>query len=134
NCVWTRADGKALLLHLVDNIAAAGDGGNFKAKTFRGAAVVVEKLRSRGGPKTGKACANKYASFRKLYNVIVAIKAVSGWSWDDERGVDVSPATQGTWDAFVAAHPAAAQFRNAGWPFFNLMETLMPSAAKGTHV
>lgn len=64
----------------------------------------------------------------------MAIKAVSGWSWDDERGVDVSPATQGTWDAFVAAHPTAAQFRNRGWPFFDLMEALMPSAAKGTHV
>lgn len=77
NCIWTRPDGKSLLVYLVDNVAEAGDGGNFKAKTFRGAAAVVEKLRTKGGPKTGKACANKYAAVSNPCRHAAAPKLIS---------------------------------------------------------
>ncbi|KAJ7739451.1 hypothetical protein DFH07DRAFT_965738 [Mycena maculata] len=58
---------------------------------------------------------------------------MSGWSWDKTKGVDVTPATQGTWDAFVAANPLASQFRNRRWPYYHLFLPLMPTKAKGTH-
>jgi hypothetical protein len=66
--------------------------------------------------------------------LILLIKGVSGWTWTNELGVNVTPAMEGTWEAFVARNPMAAQFRNKGWPYFDLMASIMPDTAKGTHV
>jgi hypothetical protein len=39
---------------------------------------------------------------KKLWLIIDAIKDVSGYTWDDVKGVNVTPASEGTWDAYVA--------------------------------
>ncbi|KAJ7892701.1 hypothetical protein B0H13DRAFT_1886588 [Mycena leptocephala] len=62
------------------------------------------------------------------------IKGVSGFSWSDEHGANISAASQGAWDAWVAVNPKAARFRNKGWPFYDLLAPLMPSKAKGGNV
>jgi hypothetical protein len=59
---WTAEDEVILIDFLLLHAAAAGDGGNFKMVTFNGAAPVVDAKRAKGGPKTGKACQNKYNS------------------------------------------------------------------------
>ncbi|KAJ7081523.1 hypothetical protein C8R44DRAFT_895043 [Mycena epipterygia] len=123
--IWTQADETALLLYLLDARAwSSGDGGRFSPRTFRDAADVLERHRTKGGTKNPQACMNRYRALRQIFNVIAAIKA-AGWSWNDTQGVNVSPATQGAWDTFVAVHPAAAEFRNIGWPFFDLMAPLI---------
>ncbi|KAJ7118071.1 hypothetical protein C8R44DRAFT_559476, partial [Mycena epipterygia] len=115
NAVWTHNDCSTFIQHLADHKAEAGDGGNFKMTTFHGAVVVVNRVRTKGGPKTARSCASKYAALKKLNQIVQHIKNMSGWSWDSKKGVDVSPATQGTWDAYVAKVPEAARFKNAGW-------------------
>ncbi|KAF8143240.1 hypothetical protein K438DRAFT_2029674 [Mycena galopus ATCC 62051] len=131
---WLDPDCVELLEYLVLNKAAAGDGGNFKMVTFRGAAAVVNKIRTKGGPKTAKSCQNKYGNFKKIYELILRIMEVSGWTWTHEKGVNVIPGMEGTWDAFVARNPGAEAFRNKGWPYFDSMASIMPEVAKGTHV
>lgn len=59
---------------------------------------------------------------------------MSGWTWDPKKGVDVSPATQGTWDAWVAKNPAAKRFRSKGWPHYDRLQLLMPEKAKGSNI
>lgn len=57
---WTAEDEVVLIDFLLTHAAAAGDGGNFKMVTFNAAAPVVDAKRVKGGPKTAKACQNKY--------------------------------------------------------------------------
>ncbi|KAK7025817.1 hypothetical protein R3P38DRAFT_3355986 [Favolaschia claudopus] len=111
-----------------------GDNGHFKAVTFRAAAVHLEKTRTKGGPKTQKSCETKYRALRKLWELVDFILGVSGWTWSDRYGVQVTPATQGTWDAWVAKHKQGKRFRNKGWPHYTDMKPLMPSKAKGSNV
>ena len=63
-----------------------------------------------------------------------AIRGNSGWSWDDEKGADITPEKKGTWDDYVAKHPAAQPFRNSGWVHLDAFDCLAPSSAKGNHV
>jgi hypothetical protein len=65
DAVWLHPDEKSLIEYLLDNQAAAGDNGNFKAVTFRGAATKVNEIRTRGGPKTSKSCEQKYRVVRR---------------------------------------------------------------------
>jgi hypothetical protein len=37
---------------------------------------------------------------KETYNVIVKIKAQSGFKWDDEKGADIDESTAGVWEAF----------------------------------
>ncbi|KAK7012648.1 hypothetical protein R3P38DRAFT_2469036, partial [Favolaschia claudopus] len=96
--VWLLQDQENLLSYLVDHVADAGDGGNFRAATFRGAAIYMESSRTKGGPKTAKSCESKYRELRKLWKLVRIIQGISGWTWSDKHGVTVTPATQGTWD------------------------------------
>ncbi|KAJ7098907.1 hypothetical protein C8R44DRAFT_888751 [Mycena epipterygia] len=134
NAIWTHTDCVTFIQHLAAHKAEAGDGGNFKMVTFNGAVVVVNQVRTKGGPKNGKSCASKYAALKKLNQIVEHIKRMSGWSWDSKKGVDVSPATQGTWDAYIAKVPDAARFKNKGWPYSDLFLPLLPVTAKGNHV
>jgi hypothetical protein len=59
---WTLSDEKHLVEYLHEHRAASGDGANFKIPTFQAAAAVVEASRTIGGPKTAKACQNKWAA------------------------------------------------------------------------
>ena len=59
---WTVEDEVVLIDFLLLHAAAGGDGGNFKMVTFNAAAPVIDAKRAKGGPKTAKACQNKYNS------------------------------------------------------------------------
>ena len=61
---WSTADETELLLFLIEHIAEAGDGSNFKTSTFKAASLVLDKTRTKGGPKTAKVCKNKWMSVR----------------------------------------------------------------------
>ena len=74
------------------------------------------------------------SQLKATYEVVKAIWANSGWSWDDDKGADITPEKKGTWDDYVAKHPAAQPFRNAGWVHLDEFDSLGPSSAKGGHV
>lgn len=59
---------------------------------------------------------------------------VSGWNWDPKKGVNVTPATRGTWDDWVRKNKGAGRFRNKGWPHYERLLLLMPEKAKGGNV
>src|ERR1700677_94555 len=64
---WTSSDEQVLVNFLHDHRAASGDGANFKMATFQAAAAILEAGCTTGGPKTAKACQNKWASVCLLY-------------------------------------------------------------------
>jgi hypothetical protein len=66
--------------------------------------------------------------------LVDTIKGISGWTWSDDKGVNVSEKTKGTWDDWVAINKEAKRFRNKGWPFYDLLAPLMPQKAKGGNV
>ncbi|KAJ7932029.1 hypothetical protein B0H13DRAFT_1526525, partial [Mycena leptocephala] len=134
SAAWLQPDEKKLIEYLVEHQAAAGDGTDFKAFTFRGAAIHVNSTRTKGGPNSGKSCEQKYRALRRDWGFVNHIKGVSGFSWSDEHGANISAASQGAWDALVAVNPKAARFRSKGWPFYNLLAPLMPSKATGGNV
>jgi hypothetical protein len=63
---WTLSDEKLLVSFLHEHCAASGDGGNFKMATFQSAAAVL-KAEHMSGPKTAKACQNKWVSVCSFY-------------------------------------------------------------------
>lgn len=59
---WTLDDETTFIAYLKDNQAAGSDSATFKMATFHGAAAVLEAKRTKGGPKTAKACQNKWSA------------------------------------------------------------------------
>ncbi|KIK66368.1 hypothetical protein GYMLUDRAFT_157779, partial [Collybiopsis luxurians FD-317 M1] len=53
---WTHDDTVKFIDYLTDHYAEIGDGTNFKAKTFHGAAEVLELSWTAGGEKDMEAC------------------------------------------------------------------------------
>ncbi|KAH9933725.1 uncharacterized protein B0H18DRAFT_981763 [Fomitopsis serialis] len=130
---WTDADVSTFLQVLKEHKAEAGDGGNFKAPTFKKASGELEKCRTKGAVKTWTSCRNKYAKLRETYKVVYDLSVQSGFHWDNENGAAIDEDSEAVWQAYVEKHPEAEPFRNKGWPHFEDMKELMPSKVKGTH-
>jgi hypothetical protein len=62
---------------------------------------------------------------KKLFTVIQAIKAISGWTWSDETGASIDYTTTDSWDAYMMKHKDAKQFRNTGWIHLAKVSRLM---------
>ncbi|KAI0246949.1 hypothetical protein BJV78DRAFT_1285926 [Lactifluus subvellereus] len=115
------------LIHfLIDHRAEASDGFNFKTVTFNAASAVLDPKKQKGAAKTGK--------LKGIYLVIAELKGQSGFKWDEKHGVDIDNDSESVWDAYVVKHPNAKPFRNVGWANFAIMQSLMPSCAKGANV
>ncbi|KAF7371621.1 hypothetical protein MVEN_00017600 [Mycena venus] len=135
NAAWTHEDIVKLLEYLISQIATSEGGGNFKMQIFTAAARILNEIRAKGGPKTGKGCQNKYKALRATHQVVDHIKNhASGFTYSDDHGADIGPASASAWDTYCIAHPDAKPFRNKGWPYLEQMEKLIPSQARGNHV
>ncbi|KAG6858016.1 hypothetical protein C0995_003358, partial [Termitomyces sp. Mi166 len=66
---------------------------------------------------------------KQIYQVILALQSVSGWTWDDKKGCNITPEVESSWAAYVKIHKQAAPFKKEGWCHFELMSQIMPSAA-----
>ncbi|KAG6850244.1 hypothetical protein H0H93_015796 [Arthromyces matolae] len=106
-------DEKWLLDYLIEHKSAAGDRMSFKMVTFMGAAAHVNQIITKGGQKTSDSCKNNYRSLKIIYKLVDKIWNNSGWSWDDDKGVQVSPEKLGTWEAFIELNPGAEEFASA---------------------
>jgi hypothetical protein len=89
---------------------------------------------------------------KDLYHVVVALKNVSGFKWDEDNGVNVNEDTLPVWKAYVEVsitffllmllilliqrYLKAARFKNKGWPHYDIMQSiiLLQSCTKGTNV
>ncbi|KAH9172560.1 hypothetical protein EDB89DRAFT_1964914, partial [Lactarius sanguifluus] len=131
---WTLSDEKLLVGFLHEHRAASGDGGNFKMATFQAAAAIVEAKRTIGGPKTMKACQNKWAALRRMFRAVQAIINHTGWNWCDEKGANIQPDQAGAWSSFCNTHKAAKPFRNSGWVHLEGVSGIMPATVRGANV
>ncbi|KDR65320.1 hypothetical protein GALMADRAFT_82011 [Galerina marginata CBS 339.88] len=112
---WSDADIKVLLEYLASQLPTA-EGTGFKNTVWTEAAVKVNALaKTRGCDKSGPSCKNKWGRLKETYNVVMKIKAQSGFKWDDEHGADIDETTAEVWAAFEKKHKGSAPFRNKGW-------------------
>ncbi|KAG6873616.1 hypothetical protein C0995_013547 [Termitomyces sp. Mi166 len=116
NASWSTKDETVLLDFLLTHAMAAEDGGNFEMVTFTAAAAaMLEKKHMKGGPKTGKACQNKWNALCWTSRAIQAIKlSKSGWTWTDMHGANISTDMDDAWRAFCKIHKEAKPFQNKG--------------------
>ncbi|KAF8806606.1 hypothetical protein BYT27DRAFT_7101946 [Phlegmacium glaucopus] len=102
---WSNADIKVHIEYLALQLSTVADGTGFKNMVWNEGAVKVNELtRMKGCNKTGSSCKNKWARLKETYNIIVKIKAQSGFKWDDEKGADIDETTAEMWAAFEKVH------------------------------
>ena len=65
-CDWNRMDEINLLNFLMEHRGEQGDGDSFKTSVWTAAALELEKSRIKGGPKTSKACSDKWNRVRRI--------------------------------------------------------------------
>ncbi|KAF5376794.1 hypothetical protein D9757_009488 [Collybiopsis confluens] len=133
--IWSHEDIMRFLDYLWEYQAEIGEGFSFKKKTYTGASEELELYRVAGGEKNADACSRKWNSLKAIYGVIGKIKDHTGWGpWSDEQGAGITALEADSWDRFVAQHKTAKPFRNAGWPYLEKVERIMPYIPKGTNV
>ncbi|KAJ7816996.1 hypothetical protein B0H13DRAFT_2380006 [Mycena leptocephala] len=116
------------LTHLLDFLyeqrSRIGDGGNWDKMVINEAAAHMASQLS--------------SQTRKLYDQILQAKqkaypGVSGWTYSDDLGFNVTDDTRDAWSNFVKAHPHFKPFAMCGWPHFTMVDAIMPSRALGQY-
>ncbi|KAF9554697.1 hypothetical protein CPC08DRAFT_696454 [Agrocybe pediades] len=133
---WSDSDVKALIDFLVSELPSAGDGITFKAAVWTEAAIAVNKVvKTKGANKTASSCKNKFNKLREIYNIVAKIKSQSGFTWDDKKGANIDETSAAVWEAYekVRKNKGSAPFRNKGWVWFNEVQPLMPTMARGAN-
>ncbi|KAF8575994.1 hypothetical protein K439DRAFT_1623190 [Ramaria rubella] len=120
---WVLKDDIVLINLLIDHKAEAGEGGNFKKCTWMAVAGVMVDQPSTRGLKTWEACRSRWIKLKQN---------LSGFTFVDQEGVVVD--NESVWSDFASKNHEAPQVRRVGFPFFELMSLLMPSAARGTQI
>ncbi|KAJ7018083.1 hypothetical protein C8F04DRAFT_1278256 [Mycena alexandri] len=114
---WTLVDDRALLVFLVDEKAAAGDNGQFKA------------------PTTARHCSCfEFDSHRKFWALVDLIINTSGGHGLTNTGLLSTLPRRVLGTRSSKQYPDAARFKNEGWAYYELMAPLMPTKAKGGNV
>ncbi|KAJ7911409.1 hypothetical protein B0H13DRAFT_2328375 [Mycena leptocephala] len=62
------------------------------------------------------------------------MKALSGWTYTDELGFNVTDDNRDAWKNFSRAHSHFKPFATCGWAQFQLVGDIMPSRARGLFV
>ncbi|KAJ7188843.1 hypothetical protein C8R46DRAFT_878223, partial [Mycena filopes] len=126
---------------LKDNASRAGQGGNFDKTVFNEAAAHMAKNHPpvKGGPKTAKSIMTKWKALRKLHENITLVKqkqyiGASGWTYTDDGGFNVTDDNRDAWVNFSTAHPHFKPFATSGWIHFTVVDSIIPSRARGRYV
>ncbi|KAH9927732.1 uncharacterized protein B0H18DRAFT_846756, partial [Fomitopsis serialis] len=133
---WKDEDTRALLHHLIDRKAEAGDGVNFPNRIWSDAVQKVQAVTTGGGAKTAKSCKGKWKRLRDTYKLVEKLMSQSGFHWDPKTGASIDAKSESVWQTFCKVshkNKGAQRFRNKGWDFYDLMKELMPVKVKGTH-
>ncbi|KAF8799609.1 hypothetical protein BYT27DRAFT_7005294, partial [Phlegmacium glaucopus] len=126
---WDLADEIALIDYIADHKSEAGDGMKFKQAFWNSAAVLMKVHSATGGPKTAAGCSAKWDRLKKSYNVVAALKRLSGFSWDDENGLNIDIKQIFAWNE--CKNKDAKPFKTKGFPHFNRIQAIMPSTVRG---
>ena len=71
---------------------------------------------------TKQQCQSKYKNLKEKYTIYAVIMDNSGFGIDPRT--DAPTASKSVWDAMIAAHPSAAQFRNKALPDYESLEEI----------
>ena len=74
-----------------------------------------------------------FVQLRSIYDVVKAVRNNPSWEWDNKKGANITLASKGAWEEYVAAYPKAAPFHNNGWPHLTVFDALA-SACQGPSV
>jgi hypothetical protein len=101
---WTPEDESALINHLIDRKAEAGDGANFKGDVWNGAAKEMEGYTTKGGVKTAAACKSKWTRVRRYFlslkillisiDLLASLKKATTWSLPSRTSLDTPGMTR----------------------------------------
>ncbi|KAG2364288.1 hypothetical protein BDR07DRAFT_1280085 [Suillus spraguei] len=125
---WDLDEEKDLIAFLSTCKSEAGDTMSFKAHIFTEAAKYLNTTypTPKGTPKSQSSCKTKWTALKRNYTIVKDIK-LSGFAWNDEHGVSVTPETSGTWDTYSQAHPQSKPYSSKRFPHFYAIEEMMPS-------
>ena len=74
NAIWDESETDKMMEYLQDNVASAGDGGNFKDSTYQATATYIALYHKSGPIKTAKHVKGKYKSVSIRYiNIFVLL-------------------------------------------------------------
>ncbi|KAF8583780.1 hypothetical protein K439DRAFT_1617226 [Ramaria rubella] len=111
--VWSIEDEQALVHFLIDRKAEAGDGANFTRMTW----VAVSHEMMRCPYVQGAKTADTSQEYVRL----------------DIFRSGIIEADSSVWADFAQKNSEAAQLGKSGFPLFDMMSLVMPTAARGTH-
>ncbi|KAF9513386.1 hypothetical protein BS47DRAFT_1393362 [Hydnum rufescens UP504] len=87
--------------------------GNMGDNNFKGSSI-------KGAQKGKKAIQSKIQQLKRDYKTVMALKDVSGFSYDDEEGC--CNVDQDTWDEYVKTHKEAAPFQSVGFHYYDELD------------
>ncbi|KAG2115280.1 uncharacterized protein F5147DRAFT_769735 [Suillus discolor] len=127
-CFWTLDNETWLIQYITTHRAKGGDGLNFD-KTFW--ATVAATMTAQGSLKTSEACQSKWSRIHSTFNIIDRLANYSGLEFRPELGANITDASESVWTELVKSMPQAKQFKNKGWPHYDVVKELLPSKGRG---
>ncbi|KAF8237663.1 hypothetical protein L208DRAFT_1245794, partial [Tricholoma matsutake] len=133
---WNDSEIAALLQYLDNQKLQSEEVGNFKDPVWKNAPETIKDHHSRGPVKTAKTCQNKWSTLKATYNSIEGYHNASGFHFDNVNGANIKGETaKGICNDIVAKKPELKPFRNKGWVYYEVMQSIMFStAAHGIHI
>ncbi|KAN0113488.1 hypothetical protein V8E52_007646 [Russula decolorans] len=85
----------------------------------------------RGARKDEKSCKTKWAHLKRTHDLVSKLKGLSGFQWNKEKGMNVTPDTQDAWNQVVKSNCLYKQFAHHGWVHDDAVSALVGMKAKG---
>ena len=107
---WTAEMTTVLVREVVKAVRSGkrSDGG-FKTDVWNEISLVVLRRCAPGEPLTGDKCQGKLENLRKKWNIWVRLKTLSGFGWDEERGIVTAPEEVWAVEIAVSCHNIGSQ-------------------------
>ncbi|KAJ6619580.1 hypothetical protein B0H10DRAFT_1946634 [Mycena sp. CBHHK59/15] len=129
------------LQFLHDQKSRVSDGGKFDKKVMNEAAVyMAENWPPRaGGPNMANSIMTKWKAAHKLHEYILQAKqkwyaGMSGWTYTDKLGFNVTDKDREAWKNFAKAHQHFKPFATCRWIHLKTVDKIIPSLACGCYV
>ncbi|KAJ7216005.1 hypothetical protein GGX14DRAFT_359316, partial [Mycena pura] len=76
---------------------------------------------------------------KKIHDALILViqkryPGASGWTYDQQVGFSVCDDNREEWKEFSKQHPVFKPFANKGWEFFDDVNDILPTRARGMHV
>ena len=117
NAIWTVRE-EAELIYALSKSKAEMTGTSFREAAYTYAVGEIQPFYERGMRKDVRSCKNKWNNvcislymlywypdvhnqLKRMYAAVLTLKSKSGFAWDNEKGMDVTPDTEDAWEQLV---------------------------------